>query len=72
MPRRSQRGFINTQSVLRQLQTGRDGAIEVCRQAKINGPEYQAAQGVLEAIDNLAESLTGDHDTLKLKPHRAG
>lgn len=72
MSRRSKRGVIKKQAVLEQLKTGRNGAIQVCREAKINGTEYRAAGKAITAIDELTETLTGDKETLWLKGHKAG
>ena len=72
MVRRSQRGAINRAKALDALATGRDGAIQICREAIINGPEYEAAGTVIEAIDNLAERLTGDRSHFRLGGHTVG
>ena len=58
--RRSTRGSVNKPAILERLKEGRKGAIQVCTEAKINGPEYLAAQVVTDAIDTLAEEITGD------------
>jgi hypothetical protein len=39
-------------------------------QLPIGGPEYEAANKVTEAIDDLAELLTGDREHFWLKMHR--
>jgi len=54
------RGYVRKSEVLTQLKFGRDGAIQVHREAKINSPEYRTATKVCEQIDALAEVLTGD------------
>lgn len=54
------RGFIRKDQVLEKLRVGRDGAKQVCIEAKINSPEYNQAQAIMEAIDDMAELLTGD------------
>ena len=72
MTRRTGRGVINTKAVLLSLKEGRSGAIRVCREAKINSPEYKAAQAVTEAIDDLAEKLTGNREFFWTVPHGAG
>lgn len=72
MSRRSKRGIIKKREVLKQLETGRNGAIQVCREAKINGTEYRAACEAVNAVDKLAETLTGDREALHLKGHKAG
>ncbi|MGV7031028.1 hypothetical protein [Methylobacterium symbioticum] len=42
-------------------------AIEQMRSAPIGGPYYQALGGVLDAIDGLAEAVTGDRKLFHLK-----
>ncbi|ERP95725.1 hypothetical protein Q669_29595 [Labrenzia sp. C1B10] len=66
MPRR--RGFINAEEVLKKLEVGRAGAIQVCTQAKIGSAEYRSANHITEAIDDLAEKLTGDRTYFHGKP----
>ncbi|MFY0595785.1 MAG: hypothetical protein JXQ85_05095 [Cognatishimia sp.] len=65
------RGYINIDEVLAQLKVGRAGAVQVCRQAKINSPEYKAARGAIDQIDVLAEALTGDSRYFHLKAAEA-
>lgn len=67
MSQRSKRGFVNKIEVLEKLSAGRAGAIQTHREAKINSPEYRAASGVTEAIDRLAEELTGDPKYFHIK-----
>ena len=57
--RRSRRGYVRKEKALIALKVGRDGAIKVCIEAKINTPEYRAAQRVSKAVDDLADALTG-------------
>jgi len=54
------RGYIRKDVALLKLKTGRDAAIQVCREAKIKSDEYRAAIATVEAIDLLAETLTSD------------
>ncbi|MEM7291239.1 MAG: hypothetical protein AAF412_12870 [Pseudomonadota bacterium] len=72
MPRRHKRGFIKKKEVLEKLRRGRDGAIQVCVEAKINSDEYRAAGRVVESIDELGETLTGDetlfHEVASVTP----
>lgn len=68
MSRRHKRGFIKKKEVLQKLRRGRDGAIQVCIEAKINSDEYRAAGRVVESIDELGETLTGDETLF----HEAG
>ena len=74
MANKTSRGHVNTDEVLKKLAVGRDGAIQVCREAKISSPEYGAAGEVMEAINKLAERLTGDgeHFHLKVAPATSG
>lgn len=62
MVRRSSRGFIKKDQVLSKLRTGRDGAIQVHIEGKIGSAEYVAATKITDAIDDLAEILTGERD----------
>ncbi|SCZ73427.1 hypothetical protein SAMN04488118_11721 [Epibacterium ulvae] len=68
MSQRTRRGFVKTDEVLAKLEVGRRGAIQVSTEAKIASPEYRAAQSLTNAIDNLAEILTGDPSYFHLKP----
>ena len=72
MGKRTQRGHVSTEQVLSKLSTGRQGAIQVHAQARINSDEYRAASAVKDAIDDLAEQLTGDESYFHLKPHSSG
>ncbi|TCZ61092.1 hypothetical protein [Roseicella aquatilis] len=47
----------------------RRAAMDVMRQAPIGGPVYQAASAVMDALDGLAEALTGDRERFWAKPH---
>ncbi len=71
MSNRTKRGFIKVELALERLRSGREGAIQVCREAKINSPEYRAAQGLAEAVDELAGLLTGDKGYFHIKMARA-
>ena len=57
---RSRRGTLQQSAVLKQLQVGRGGAIQVMREAKIKSDEYRAARDLTDTIDVLVEKLTGD------------
>jgi hypothetical protein len=61
------RGHISKKEVLEQLGVGRRGALQVCREAKVNSVEYRAAEDVSAAIDDLAEILTGDAKYFHIK-----
>jgi hypothetical protein len=41
------------------------------RQAPIGGPVYTAVGELMEAIDGVAEVLTGDRSHFHMKPHSA-
>lgn len=69
MAQRKKRGIINTEPVLTKLSEGRSGAIQVCVNAKIGSDEYKAAGNVVDSIDRLAKSLTGELDYFWTKPH---
>lgn len=68
MSRRSGRGHIKSESALEKLGSGRAGAIQVMREAKIGSKEYRYAGDVCDAIDDLAEKLTGDRTHFHGKP----
>jgi hypothetical protein len=72
MTKRTQRGHVNKEQVLKKLQAGRHGAIQVRAEAKINSEEYRAATAVTGAIDELAEQLTGEKTFFHHKPHSSG
>ncbi|MBG6161506.1 hypothetical protein IWQ54_001156 [Labrenzia sp. EL_195] len=68
MTRRSGRGTIKKEPTLEKLGNGRAGAVDVMRQAKIGSPEYKSAGYVADAIDDLAEKLTGDRTHFHAQP----
>lgn len=68
MTRRSGRGTIKLDPVLEKLGTGRAGAVQVMREAKIGSPAYKEASNVAEAIDDLTEKLTGDRTHFHTRP----
>lgn len=63
----ARRGYVKKHEVLDKLVIGRRGAVQVRTEAKINSPAYQSAGAVIEAIDQLAEQLTGDPTYFHLK-----
>lgn len=67
MNQRTKRGFVKVEPALDSLRVGRDGAVQVCRDAKISSKEYLASQKLIEAIDELAGVLTGDKGYFHLK-----
>jgi hypothetical protein len=72
MVRRSGRGSINRAQVLERLRIGREGAIQIQREAKIGSPEYQSAETLMRAIDSVAALLTGDDAYFRLGNHGHG
>ena len=68
MSRRSGRGHIKTESALEKLGVGRAGAVQVMIEAKIGSSEYRLASYAADAIDDLAENLTGDRTHFHAKP----
>ncbi|MCK7615162.1 hypothetical protein [Roseibium sediminicola] len=68
MSRRSGRRLVLTGETLAKLGTGRAGAVDVMTRAKIGSPEYKRASYVLNAVDDLAEVLTGDHKHFHSRP----
>lgn len=72
MTKRTQRGHVNKEQVLKKLYIGRQGAIQVRTEAKTSSDEYRAATAVTQAIDELAQQLTGDDEYFHLKPHSSG
>lgn len=64
MPRRSAR-IIGPETRTRMLDTMRDcrrAATTLCGQAKIGGPEYEAATALMRRVDDFAGVLTGDRE----------
>lgn len=68
MTRRSGRGHIKVKQVLEKLETGRAGATQVHREAKIGSREYDLATYAVEAIDELADRLSGEERCLHARP----
>lgn len=54
---------------LEACQSCRAACVAVLTEAPIGSPPYIAAQAVVEAIDGLAEALTGDRRLFPTKPH---
>lgn len=61
------RGYVRKEEVLTKLGFGRDGVIQVLREAKINSSEYRSATEVCQKIDALAKILTDDPAYFHLK-----
>ncbi|QFT31131.1 hypothetical protein FIV00_11635 [Labrenzia sp. THAF82] len=54
--------------MLEKLETGRAGATQVHREASIGSREYDLATYATEAIDELADKLSGEEQCLHAKP----
>lgn len=50
----------------------RTAAVQLLTEAPIHSAEYQRAAELLDAIDALAEALTGKAELFHTKPHTAG
>ena len=64
MPRRSAR-IVSPETSARLLATMREcrhAAATLCGQAKIGGPEYEAASALARRIDDMAGVLTGNRE----------
>ncbi|MEM6463566.1 MAG: hypothetical protein AAF724_16800 [Pseudomonadota bacterium] len=55
--------------VLAKLQTGRAGAVRIQAGSPPFHEKYNKALAVVEAIDDLAEQLTGDREHFWTRPH---
>jgi hypothetical protein len=66
---KGRRSPFRTPDALEKLRVGRDGAIMVCAGSKPFGDTYNKARALKEAIDDLAEDLTGDRELFWTKPH---
>lgn len=69
MVRRPLRPSLNVYEALEKLKTGRDGALSVAHAVKFGSAQHVAAGNVTQAIDALAEQLTGDPEYFYLKAH---
>ncbi|WP_372623062.1 hypothetical protein [Falsiroseomonas sp.] len=72
MPRRRVLPTTTAAAAMEAAEEMRRAAVRVCTEAPIGGPAYKAAATVLEALDGMAEALTGRRDALHTPPHRAG
>ena len=72
MPRRRILHDHTAREALRSAGECRAACVQVITQAPIGGPAYVAARQVLDAIDGLAEVLTGDRRHFHLRQHTAG
>ncbi len=66
---KGRRSPYSLSDVLDKLQTGRAGAVRVQAGSPPFHDHYNRARAVIEAIDALAEELTGDRERFWSKPH---
>ena len=66
---RARRSSLDLPRTIENLKRGRDGAISVCAAVRPFSEDYNKAQAVTSAIDDLAEALTGDRELFWLKGH---
>ena len=59
MPRGS-RGYVKVEQVLKKLEVGRNGLVQVCTEATIHSAAYNAAREAIEEVDTVVELITGD------------
>ena len=64
------RSLLNQSIHLEKAELARKSFEEILRKAPPTSDEYRAARGVVEAIDRIAEAVTGDrqHFHLKMAP----
>jgi hypothetical protein len=72
MPRRRILSTTTAETAMATAQEMRRAAVKVRTEAPIGAPAYEAAGAVLEALDEMAEALTGRRNALHDSPHRAG
>ena len=66
---RGRRTPYQLEEVLKLLEAGRAGAVRIKAGSQPFKERYNKASAVSEAIDDLAENLTGDRDRFWAKPH---
>jgi hypothetical protein len=66
---KARRSYIDIETTLAGLQKGRQAALAVCAGTKPASDLYNRASALLDAIDDLAEALTGERETFWIKPH---
>ncbi len=67
---RTRTSHTDAQPVLTELRKAREAALTVRGENIQSSDQYGRATVLLHAIDNLAEAITGDPETLWSKPHR--
>lgn len=67
---KGRRSAFRTPDVLEKLKEGRTGAITVLAGSQPFKDQYNKAHAVVEAIDDLAEELTGDRECFWLEVRR--
>jgi hypothetical protein len=63
---KERRSYIDIETTLAGLQKGREAALAVC--AGSNSNLYNRASALLDAIDDVAEALTGEREAFWTKP----
>ncbi len=73
MPRRPRNLSPSTRTeALTAIEAARRACIRVCTEARIGGPEYEAAGKAIDALDGLTGALTGNAELFWPKHHGAG
>lgn len=66
---KGRRSPYSLSDVLEKLQTGRSGAVRIQAGSPPFRDQYNRARAVIDAIDDLAEELTGDREHFWTRPH---
>lgn len=72
MGRTRRSGNFDREAFLASLGESRHLATRVCACVQIGGPLYRQAEVLMQAIDDLAGTLTGDREHFWQKPHSIG
>ena len=72
MPRRRMLYPATSEATMTAARDMRRAAVRVCTEAPIGSPAYVTAGAVLDALDSMAEALTGRRDALHNPQHTAG
>lgn len=72
MRRTRRSGNFNREAFLLSLGESRRLATRVCACVQIGGPLYRQAEALMQAIDDLAETLTGNREHFWQRPHSIG
>lgn len=65
---KSVRSYTEAEPALLELGKARETALAVRAGSDLTSDRYGRATVLLDAIDNLAEAITGDRETLWIKP----